>query len=146
MIKKVFASFLFVIFLLFALSACASPWAIEISDMKTTWNSETPFIQFTVSENEYLNGLGLGYVIDANGEEKEICFFWSGPTSHFWVRLTNGETDYEKIFAVDDNVVLYGTYSYRSKIKKQVKLNIVDEKYPDKLFNGLYDSIILTYL
>ncbi|MDR2266025.1 MAG: hypothetical protein LBE09_00365 [Christensenellaceae bacterium] len=47
---------------------------------------------------------------------------------------------------MEDNIVLYGTYSYRSKIKKQVKLTIVDEKYPDKLFNGLYDSIILTYL
>ncbi|MDR2266405.1 MAG: hypothetical protein LBE09_02300 [Christensenellaceae bacterium] len=112
--------------------------------MKTTWKSETPFMQFTVPTNG-ANGVGFGYVVDSNGEERDICFFWSGVTSCFYIHLTNGETDYKKIFAADD-VVLYGTYSYRSKRNKQVKLTIKDEVYSDRLFNGLYDSIILTYL
>ncbi|MDR2266026.1 MAG: hypothetical protein LBE09_00370 [Christensenellaceae bacterium] len=51
--------------------------------MKTTWKSETPFIQFTVSENEYLDGVGLGCVIDSNGAEKAICF-WVVSNKSFW--------------------------------------------------------------
>ncbi|MDR2267389.1 MAG: hypothetical protein LBE09_07420 [Christensenellaceae bacterium] len=144
MIKKVFTLFLLVIFMLLGLSACLSPWAIEIMEMKTTWKSETPFIQFTIPASEP-NGIGFGYVVDSNGEKKDICFLWSGPTSHFFIYLTNGETDYNKICAADD-VVLYGMYSYHSKRNKQVKLTIKEEDYPDSLFNGLYDSIILTYL
>jgi hypothetical protein len=143
--KKVLILLLLLIFMLLALSSCVAPWAAKIAEMKTTWKSETPFIQFTIPPSEP-NGIGLGYVVDSNGERKDICFLWSCITVEFFVYLTNGETDHEKILAADDNVVLYGRYSYPNKIRKQVKLTIKNELYSDRLFNGLYDSIILTYL
>ncbi|MDR2266402.1 MAG: hypothetical protein LBE09_02285 [Christensenellaceae bacterium] len=146
MMKKLLTVLLLIIFMCFALSACVAPWAAKIAEMKTTWQSEIPFMQFMVSGNENMRGIGFGLVVDSNGGGKDICFFWSCITVEFFVYLTNGETDYEKIIASDDNVVLYGTYSYPNKIRKQVKLTIKNELYSDRLFNGLYDSIILTYL
>ncbi|MDR2266028.1 MAG: hypothetical protein LBE09_00380 [Christensenellaceae bacterium] len=111
--------------------------------MKTTWQSETPFMRFTVVEAD--TTVGFGYVIDSNGEKKDICFYWWPKRVKFFVCLTNGEMDYEKTDDARDTV-LSGRFSYHNIIKKQVKLIIESHPYPDKLFNGLYDSIILTYL
>jgi hypothetical protein len=141
--KKAFILLLLLIFMLLALTSCGHPWATRIAQTKTTWQSETPFMQFTVVEADM--PVGFGYVVDSNGEKKDICLYWLPQRVKFFVYLTNGETDYEKIFDARDTV-LSGRFSYHNIIKKQVKLTIENHPYPDKLFNGLYDSIILTSL